>query len=151
MKRARGFSLVEVLVAFVLLASAMGILVAILGGGLAQVHTSSEATRATLLAESVLAEQGVLGPIEPGEQRGESEDGRFRWTLRVQEIPDPAPVAAAVPGLEPVETAGRVQPNAPVLYELQLEVAWGRDEYARQLAFSTVRARYPQSVPGEIQ
>lgn len=150
MRSARGFSLVEVLVAFVLLAAAMGILVAILGGGLAQVHTSSQATEATLLAESVLAEQGVLVPIAPGEQRGESEDGRFRWTLRVQEAPDPAPVAELATGLEPVEVAGRVQPNGPVLYELELEVSWGQGEYARQLSFRTLKARYPLDFAGLV-
>ena len=96
----------------------------------------------------MLAEQGVLVPVTPGEQRGESEDGRYRWTLQTREIPDPAPVAELANGLEPVEVAGRVQPNAAVLYELQLDVAWGQGEYTRQLSFRTLKARYPLDFAG---
>ena len=65
MKHARGFSLIEVMLAFVLMAVSLGILIAILGGGLAQVRTSGDATEASLLAQSLLAEQGVLSAIEP--------------------------------------------------------------------------------------
>ncbi|WP_374604260.1 prepilin-type N-terminal cleavage/methylation domain-containing protein [Arenimonas sp.] len=145
MKTQRGFSLIEVMISFVLLAVALGILVAILGGGLAQVRQADDATGATLLAESLLAEVGVLGPIEPGSTRGESADGRYRWTLEVSEVPDPAPASENLQGLETVELAGRVQAAAPVLYQLQLDVRWGQDEYQRELRFASLRTRYPLS------
>lgn len=145
MKRPQGFSLIEVMIAFVLLAVALGILVAILGGGLAQVRQADQATGATLLAESLLAEVGVLTPIEPGIRQGESADGRYRWTLEVVEVPDPAPLPEDTLALEPIELAGRVQVAEPVLYQLQLDVGWGQDEYQRELRFVGLRARYPLS------
>lgn len=143
MKHQRGFSLIEVVIAFVLLAVSLGILIAILGGGLAQVRNASDATGATLLAESLLADVGVLGPIEPGTVQGEDAKGRYRWTLAVTEAPDPAPVADNGDGLDTVELAGRVQSVAPVLYQLQLDVSWGEGDYARSLRFTSLRARYP--------
>jgi len=151
MNRVRGFSLIEVMLAFVLMAVSLGILIAILGGGLAQVRTSGDATEASLLAESLLAEQGVLSAIEPGTQQGEFSRGRYRWTLEITEVPDPAPAALEVTGAEPVEAVGRVQPNAPVLYQLQLDVGWGEGDYARQLRFTSLRARYPQPLEGGLQ
>ena len=95
MNRQRGFSLLEVLMAFALLAVALGILVAILGGGLTQVRTAADASEATLHAQSLLDELGVLEPIKPGTRDGESDDGRFRWTLEISEAEDPAPVVPA--------------------------------------------------------
>ncbi|HEY9143453.1 MAG TPA: prepilin-type N-terminal cleavage/methylation domain-containing protein [Arenimonas sp.] len=151
MNRQRGFSLIEVMLAFVLMAVSLGILIAILGGGLAQVRTSGDATEASLLAQSLLAEQGVLSAIEPGTQQGEFARGRYRWTLEITEVPDPAPAAPEIPGAEPIETAGRVMPNAPVLYQLQLDVGWGEDDYARSLRFTSLRARYPQMLEGGLQ
>ena len=138
MRRQRGFSLIEVIVAFALLAVAMGILIAILGGGLAQVRQAGDASEATLHAQSLLSEVGVLAPIEFA-------DGRYRWTLEITEVEDPVPQAAPVEGAAPIETVGLQQAGAPVLYRLQLDVGWGEGDYARQLRFASLRARYPES------
>ena len=62
MRAARGFSLLEVLMAFALLTVGLGILVAILGGGLLQVRQAGDATGATLHAQSLLDQVGVLAP-----------------------------------------------------------------------------------------
>ena len=145
MRRARGFSLIEVIVAFALLAVAMGILIAILGGGLAQVRQAGDASEATLHAQSLLSEAGVLAPIEPGRSQGEFADGRYRWVLEITEVEDPVPMLAPVEGSAPIETVGLQQAGAPVLYRLQLDVAWGEGDYARQLRFASLRARYPES------
>lgn len=145
MRRQRGFSLLEVIIAFVLLAVAMGVLLAVLGGGLAQVRRSGEASEAALHAQSLLASVGVLEPIVPGTSRGEIDRGRYRWTLQVLEVEDPVPLPEAVAGLEPIESVGLQQPNAPVLYRLQLDVAWGEGEGERSLRLASLRARYPQA------
>lgn len=142
MNRQRGFSLIEVVLAFVLLAVSLGILVAILGGGLAQVRQASDASEATLLAQSLLDEVGVLEPIAPGRRQGTSGDRRYRWTLTVAEAPDPAP-----PPDLPLAPAAEA-PEAPVLYRIDVVVGWGEGEYARQLAFATLRARTRDAGPG---
>jgi general secretion pathway protein I len=150
MSRQRGFSLLEVMLAFALLAVGLGILIAILGGGLTQVRDAGDASEATLHAQSVLDELGVLAPIEPGRQEGQSGDGRYRWVMDIRETEDPAPVDPVDPDTAPVETVGLQMVGAPVLYRVQLDIAWGEDAYARSLRFATLRARLPTPPAGAL-
>lgn len=143
MRRQRGFSLLEVILAFTLLAVALGILMAILGGGLTQVRGAGDATVATLHAQSLLDEVGVLEPIEPGRRGGEFEDGRYRWEMQVTEVEDPAPSGTVDPNAAPVETVGLQLPSAPLLYRIQLDLSWGEDDFERRISFVTLRARTP--------
>jgi general secretion pathway protein I len=147
-KHARGFSLIEVLLAFALLATSLGILVSILSGGLNQVRRAGDATQATLHAQSLLATVGVLEPIEPGLQRGDFDDGRYRWELDVRIVPDPAPVG--VPGAAVVEAAGPQLPSAPVLYRVALKVRWGDEDAPREIDLVTLRARAPEPVAAPL-
>lgn len=145
MRRQRGFSLLEVVIAFVLLAGAMGLLLAILGGGLAQVRQSGQSSEAALHAQSLLAEVGVLEPIRPGRSSGEIERGRYRWTLEVSEVEDPVPPPESPAGEALVETVGLQPAGQPVIYLLQLDIAWGEGEATRSLRLSSLRARYPEA------
>ena len=144
MKRdARGFSLLEVLMAFALLTVGLGILVAILGGGLLQVRQAGDATGATLHAQSLLDQVGVLAPIRAGTDGGALDDGRYRWAMEITEIEDPVPPPpTATTGEPPLEQAGRVL-GEPKLYRIQLDIGWGEDDLARSLRFVTLRARFP--------
>ncbi len=143
MKRQRGFSLLEVILAFTLLAVALGILMAILGGGLTQVRGAADATVATLHAQSLLDEVGVLEPIEPGRRAGDFDDGRYRWEMEITEAEDPAPAGIPDPNAAPVETVGRQLPSAPLLYRVELVMAWGEGDLERRISFVTLRARTP--------
>jgi len=150
MRRQRGFSLLEVILAFGLLAVALGILVAILSGGLAQVKNSGDASVATLHAQSLLAELGALEPIAPGNRRGELDRGRYRWEMVIEQVEDPAPVALAGPAPDAIDSLGLQLASAPVLYRVQLDVAWGEDAYTRSLRFVTLRARVPAQPVGVL-
>ena len=66
----RGFTLLEVLLAFVLLGAAMGVLVAMLSNGLRQVRQAQDETEATLHAQSLLDQIGVLEPDRAGPAPG---------------------------------------------------------------------------------
>lgn len=143
MRRQRGFSLLEVILAFTLLAVALGILMAILGGGLTQVRGAGDASVATLHAQSLLEEVGVLEPIEPGRRGGDFDDGRYRWEMQVTEVEDPAPAGVTDPNAAPVETVGLQLPSAPLLYRIQLDLSWGDDDLERRISFVTLRARTP--------
>ena len=143
MKRQRGFSLLEVIMAFALLSVGLGILIAILSGGLAQVRGAGDATEATLHAQSLLEELGVLEPIEPRRDRGDFDGGRSRWELAITEAEDPAPRLESGADVAPIESVGLQPVGAPRLYRIQLDVSWGEDDVPRRLSFATLRARYP--------
>ena len=98
MKRASaGFSLIEVLVAFVILALTLSVIMRIFSGGLRNVALAEDYSRAALLAESRLAELSVQ-PLE-GEAGGEF-DGKYRWRSTVRPWVDDAgaPSAPGAPG-----------------------------------------------------
>ena len=78
-RRSRGYTLIEVLVAFVILAMALTVLLRIFSGGVRNVAVSSDYAKAVLIAESRLATAGIDDTLAPGETDG-IENGRFRWT-----------------------------------------------------------------------
>lgn len=82
---ARGFSLLEVVVAFSILAMAMGVLMALFAQGLRNAGVARDYGRAIQLAESRLAEVGVTAPLRPGGEDGVS--GGLAWRVDVVELP----------------------------------------------------------------
>jgi general secretion pathway protein I len=138
-RRARGFTLLEVMLAFVLLAASLGMLVGMLSGGLRQVSGATRDTEATLHAQSLLESVGTLTPIVPGHTQGELDDGRYRWTLDIAPMDDPAPVTAEAAAAPPLQ-------GGPVLYRIELAIAWAKGGPREQLHFVTLRARTPVEV-----
>jgi general secretion pathway protein I len=142
MKRARGFTLLEVLVAFVILAVGMGMLLAMLSRGLNQVRRAQDETEASLHAQSLLDSLGVIEALAEGERTGEFEGGRYRYRLQVREVEDPVPVPEAPPGAPPAPelVAG------PKLFRIALQVDWGEGGPRHRLDYVTLRARTPPLV-----
>jgi general secretion pathway protein I len=138
MKSTRGFTLLEVLLAFVILAAASGLLLGMLSGGLGQVARSRSATEASLHAQSLLDSLGVLEPVAPGEREGEFEGGRYRYHLQIVETPDP--IRPPPDALAPVNA--QIVAGAPKLYRVALDLRWG-ERSTEQLHFATLRARVP--------
>ena len=112
--RQSGFTLLEVIVAFALLALALTLLLGSLSGATRQVRNADDAGRAALHAQSLLAQAGTGVALQSGVREGEWEDGRFHWRLQVSPYADPTRIAAALPG-----------PGASGLLQLQLDVRWG--------------------------
>ena len=82
-RKTRGFSLLEVLVAFAILAISMTVLLQIFASSLRASSYSEESVRAGTLAQSLLAEVGVSRPLTLGEYAG-SFNETYRWWYRVQ-------------------------------------------------------------------
>lgn len=80
---ARGFSLLEVLVAFVILSLVATALFRLFSGALANASAADDYSRALLVAESALAEAAAVQPLREGTQSGSADDGRIAWTTRV--------------------------------------------------------------------
>ena len=143
-RREGGFTLLEVMIAFVILAVALGLLLGMLSRGLRQVAQAGNETEASLHAPSLLDTLGTLEPIAPGVRDGDFAKGRYRWRLQVDQAEDPAPPPPPPEGQpQPTEGAG-----APVLYRVVLDVEWGARAPAQHLRFSTLRLRAPTGIEG---
>jgi general secretion pathway protein I len=135
--RARGFSLLEVLVAFVVLALVATALFRLFGGALNNASAADEWSRALLLAESRLAVAANVVPLREASDQGTEGDGRFRWETKVAayQTPDTSPE---------LETASNNTPTR--LYRVTSEVHFPSDSGGdRVVALSTVKlaARNP--------
>jgi len=126
-RRERGFSLLEILVAFVILALAMGVIMRIFSGALNNIGTVDHHAHAVLVAESVLDSLGVETPLTEGELAGEDGQG-YRWHALVSRYVD----ANAV--LDDLS-------NPLILYQIALDVNWGAEgTNAPGLHLTTLRA-----------
>ncbi len=77
-----GFSLLEVLVAFVVLTLVLTVLMQIFSGGIRNTNRASHYQQAVLLAKSKLAAVGIETPLHVGETAGRF-DSRYQWRLNI--------------------------------------------------------------------
>lgn len=80
-----GFTLLEILVAFAMLAVLGGALIQLFHGGLRNVDSSAQISHAALLAKSRLTELQASNRLTPGEFNGTFKAG-YRWTLRLEAL-----------------------------------------------------------------
>ncbi|MGI9499846.1 MAG: prepilin-type N-terminal cleavage/methylation domain-containing protein [Geminicoccaceae bacterium] len=80
--KAKGFTLLEVLIALIIFAIAFAALAGIFQTSLRQAAISDELREATVLAEAQLARFGKDLPLEPGRTEGISADGLL-WAAEV--------------------------------------------------------------------
>lgn len=121
-RRQRGFTLLEVIVAFVMLALVLSTVFQVFSTGLARASDLDEHARALVIAQSRLAAAGVEEPLEPRSTRGESEDHRYQWSVVVSPYEEVA--------------EGAPQPQSSVLmFRVDVAVGWraanGRDREVR--------------------
>jgi general secretion pathway protein I len=81
--RQRGFSLLEVLVAFVILSLVVTALFRLFSGALVNASAADDYTHAVLVAESALAEAAAAVPLVEATNSGTADDGRIGWTTVV--------------------------------------------------------------------
>jgi len=82
LRKQAGFSLLEILIAFSILALSLGILLKIFSSGVNTAQVAEEYTVAVQIAESLIAETGVTAPLQPGESSG-VELQRYQWLISV--------------------------------------------------------------------
>lgn len=160
-RRQGGFSLIEVIAAFLIFAIGFGVLLQILTGSLRIAHRSAEDTQATLWAESLLDQVGVGEPLKEGTDSGQF-DNTYHWSMVVTKVEPPvaqmgvedADAAAAqmgrgnTTGRQPLiapqtATAAGVQQDTGIdLYQVELTVSWGQPGMAggHHVVFTTLRA-----------
>ncbi len=125
----RGFSLLELLVAFAIMAMSLGLLYRVAGGSARHVSDVVQQQQAVWLAESLLASRSSVradGWNEQGESAG------FKWQVR-----------------SGLSTTAVSAPEAVPLHEIRLSVSWTTGSRPGQLDLITL---LPESKPkpGEL-
>lgn len=135
--RQRGFTLIEVVIAFAVLALALTFMLGTLSGSARQMRRAADASRAALHAQSLLDGLGIEESLKAGNKSGQFEEGRYRWNLRVE------------PFVDPREQQQQPVPVGPMpqLLQVSLAVEWGDAGPAERLQVDTLRLVAP-SGPG---
>ena len=129
----RGFSLIEILVAFAVLSLALGVLLRIFGGGGHVAKLAEDYYRALITAESLLSQLGMETPVTPGNLSGVTPDG-YRWSIQSTPYPmDPRLTG----GMEGAPTQSTNLGFIPLWVELEVE--WGPEEDPRAFTLNTLR------------
>lgn len=121
--RQRGFSLLEVLVAFAILSVSLGVLLQVFATGLRNAGMADDYTQATLYAESILTAYGREAPLGEGIREGAIND-RFSWR---------GTVSAHIEGM-PDSDKTRVK-----AYRISVEVFWRGLVQTRSVMLETLR------------
>ncbi len=122
MRAQRGFSLLEVLVALVIMALALAAILQLFASGTNRVAMSDEYLRAAMHARSRLNAVGALIPVEEGHHEGRFEDG-FDWRV----------------DLSPMEPPAGMTRRGLRAYRVHVEVEWTRGAHARRFAIDSIR------------
>lgn len=122
-KLSRGFTLLEVLVAFAILTFSLAAVFGVFSNSVDAARNGQEYAHATALARAQLSEFAAVDAAEVAPSSGEDEAG-YRWRVRIEEMAD-APVTPSSTGLVPAIVT--------------VSVEWGRG-FGRSIELSTIRA-----------
>jgi len=125
-----GFTLLEVMLAFVIFALSFATVLEIMAGSMRSVRRASDDTQVALLAQSIMDHVGTEIPIGPGGFSGVEMD-RYQWQLDIQ-LYNGGDVDAYT--LELAEMSG------VELYQVVLDIDWETGRRERSSHFSTIRS-----------
>ena len=126
-----GFTLIEVLLAFVVFALSFALVLEIVAGSMRSSVRARDYSEAALLAQSLMEGVGTELPLEGGSWQGEAEGG-YRWTLDISDFEGAG---------EDQRTVELAELNGTELYWVDLTLEWGDGRREREARFSTVRSR----------
>jgi general secretion pathway protein I len=119
-----GFTLLEILVAFTLATTALGLLFRIHASSTATVLLSEEYRAATALAQTLIAEHSVTERQIAFTRSGSFD--RYAWTLRADAYPD-------------ASAAGKDHRPPYHLRSIAADVAWASRDRERRISLRTVK------------
>ena len=122
----QGFSLLEILIAFSILALSLGILLKIFSAGVNTAVVAEDYTAAVQIAESLMAKTGVETPLQTSRDSG-LENDKYHWLVEVSPIEfNP----------ENIDTTA----ITAVLFKVKVIVSWGDDNANdRQITLTTLK------------
>ncbi|NND44093.1 MAG: type II secretion system protein [Xanthomonadales bacterium] len=133
----RGFTLLEVLLAFVVFALSFAVVLEILSGSIRATTRARSYTEAALFAQSLMDMVGTDIPLVEGSVGGDAPGG-YRWQIDISSY---QPQDADDRSLEIAEVTGTV------LYWVDLDLAWGETPRERHARFTTVRSQLADFQP----
>jgi general secretion pathway protein I len=121
-----GFSLLEILIAFSILALSLGILLKIFSAGVNTAIVAEDYTAAVQIAQSLMAKTGVETPLQAGQASG-LENEKYHWQVVVSPF---------VFNPENIDTTT----ITAVLFKVKVIVSWGDDNANdRQIELTTLK------------
>jgi len=122
----RGFSLLEILIAFSILALSLGILLKIFSAGVNTAVVAEDYTAAVQIAESLMAKTGVETPLQANQASG-LENEKYHWLVEV------SPFEFNPENVDPTALTA-------VLFKVKVTVSWGDDNVNdRQIELTTLK------------
>lgn len=121
----QGFSLLEILIAFSILAVSLSILLSIFSSGVNNAGIAEDYNAAVQLAESLMAKTGIETPLQVSEQLGVERE-KYHWLVVVQPFnfnPDQFDTTAL----------------STSLFKVRVTVSWGDEQHARQVKLVTLK------------
>ena len=122
--KSRGMTLIEVLVAFVVLSMTLAVIMQIFSGGMRNARLAGAYSYALILAESQLAAAGVEQPLSVGQSSGQTGPD-LTWRTTVELFDDGG---AAERLLLPTR-----------LYQVRAQVSWNEGGRERQVQLTSLR------------
>lgn len=126
-----GFTLLEVLLAFLVFALSFSVTLEILTGAIRNTARAKQYTEAALIAQSLMDQVGLDIPLASGALY-EGEEGNYRWEMAIY------PFEGAVENSRSIELT---ELTGIELLEVECLVSWGEGERERSQTFNTVKAQ----------
>lgn len=123
----QGFTMLEVLVAFLLAAMLLAVILSGFSTGLSGLSRTGKTAQAALIAQSRLAELGVVAPLEEGEYGGDAEDSQVAYRWRVRVLPFDWGYA------------GKLREQGLEMYKVEVDVFWPAVLGEHQYQLATLR------------
>jgi general secretion pathway protein I len=126
LNKQQGFSLLEILIAFSILALSLGILLKIFSAGVNTALVAEDYTAAVQIAESLMAKTGVETPLQANQASG-MENEKYHWLVEVSPFEfNPENVDATA--------------ITAILFKVKVIVSWGDDNTNdRQVELTTLK------------
>ncbi len=120
----RGMTLLEILVAFVILSLTMAVILQIFSGGMRNARVAERYSKAVFLAQSRMAAVGLEQPLAPGDDSGQV-GGDLQWRVSIAPLDD---------GGEADKLLMSVRQ-----FQVRVTVSWNEDGHDKFIELTSVR------------
>lgn len=127
---AGGFTLLELLLAFMVFALSFATVLEILSGSMRNTVRARHFTEAAMTAQSLMDQVGIQTPLQSGAS-DQGESGEYRWELSISEYDGAS-------GELDVESLSEL--TGITLLQVDLVVSWGEPGAEQRREFSTIKA-----------